>query len=80
MIALIALLAAVAPAPTSGSPQTSQPAYDTVTDPNWISVPSKSMMLNCTTGYLTDPKIHGRIHCHGLSRAYGRQLIRLQSP
>ena len=35
------------------------PTYDAVNKPVWLSIPSKSMMLNCTNGYLTDPTFTG---------------------
>ena len=58
MIALFALLAAAA-APAAAPAATSTPAYDAVSKPTWLSIPSKSMMLNCTNGYLTDPTFTG---------------------
>jgi hypothetical protein len=49
LAALVAAVAAAAPAPTPGP----------VTHPVWLAGPSKAMMLNCTTGYLTDPSFGG---------------------
>ena len=58
MIAVLALSAAVAGAPAT-PPPASTPTYDAVAKPVWLSIPSKSMMLNCTNGYLTDPTFTG---------------------
>ena len=55
---LALLIAAVAA--TSATPATkAQGAGGPVTDPVWLAGPSQSMMLNCTTGYLTDPNFTG---------------------
>ncbi len=70
MIFPLALLAALAappapaaapaspakPTPAAGAP-TSKP--DPVTHPVWLAIPSNDMMMNCTTGYLTDPTFTG---------------------
>lgn len=73
MIALLTFLAALAAPPVSTAPKaapatpaSTQTAAATskaepVTQPNWLSGPSESMMLNCTTGYLTDPTFTGEL-------------------
>ena len=32
---------------------------DPVTQPEWLAAPNKTLMMNCTTGYLTDPNFSG---------------------
>lgn len=65
MIAAL-LLALTAPAPAPAVPAAPPPAAMTtpsgakpVVRPVWLAAPSRSMMLNCTTGYLTDPTFTG---------------------
>lgn len=63
MILALALLAALAAPPAAAPAATPAPASaakpEPVTHPIWLAIPSNDMMLNCTTGYLTDPTFTG---------------------
>lgn len=59
MIAALLLAAAVAAPPAAVAPAAATAGPKPVTQPVWLSLPSQSMMLNCTTGYLTDPAFTG---------------------
>lgn len=57
---LIAAVVAAPPPAAKPAPTTApQPKAAPVTDPVWLAGPSQTMMMNCTTGYLTDPAFTG---------------------